>query len=383
MLTTVPDSARLLPRVIRRCAAHATYRLATTPARTATWWKVRIRHHHRRTTAETWQGQWREHVAIVAVHPRIELTASVERLLDTLGSLGVTVVMVVNDSPDAGRCIDVWRDRCDGIVQRGNIGRDFGAYQAGVRYILRHGPVERIGRLSFFNDSVVYLPHTDRLLSAWWSDTSGCTALCTSQVPRPHLQGFAFSLDGACAFGPAARRFWDRYYPSGIRHEVIRRGELGLSDMLRAAGCHLAGHLDAALLDTALDHDWGRLTTSERRAWEWSIAHHPRLAAQLDLRSGEIAAATGTRLRSLADDLITATNPSHSFGLTASRLVGFPVKLDLVAVGAASRSDMAELLESQGIDDDERAALLSLGATRTAHGDATGWQRLWRGAGLW
>lgn len=326
--------------MLRRVAAHVTYWLATTPVRISTWWRVRVRREHRR-----WQVvgstdiDWTDRVAIVAVHPRHALVGSVRRSLAALRAQQVTTVLVLNESPDRERCAARWRDHADVLLTRPNIGRDFGAYQAGVSFVREHAAVDRIRRVIFLNDSVVHLPTTPRLLGDWLAEATGSSALSVNQIPQPHLQGFAFELDGAVAFGQPLTRFWQRYYPSDIRHRAIRRGELGLSDVLRRGGRTLTGYLSA-----------DRLGPSSGGEWE---------------------------------HLLAIGNPSHVAGLAAARKCGFPLKLDLVAVGAATAAEVTTVLRAAGVEDDEVSALDRLFAERGRLGDSPGIRGLWQRAGLW
>lgn len=374
LVTDPPDQPEpRMHRAFRRLTAHVTYGVATAPMRARTWYDVRLRRRHLALDVVMGPVRWSDHVAVVAVLPRRALAASVLRLLDALRSIGATVVVVANESADTEWCLEQWRGSADALLRRPNIGRDFGAYQAAMRFIAEQAPRAAVRRVSFFNDSVVYPPSMDGVL-AWLRQADGCTSLTTHGRPRPHLQSYAFSLESVAAFGSALTAFWRRYYPSNVRHRVVRRGELALSDVLRREGRPLRAHVTAARLAAALGVGvgdvWCGLDDAERASVAWASALDPRLSA----RSGEGHLDVAALLSA------GAVNTTHAFGLVAARLLGMPLKLDLARVGAATLEDVSVVLRSRGMPDPEVAELLELFAP--AHGSGA-LHRIWQSAGLW
>lgn len=374
---TAPTHQRPLRirRGLRRVAAHATYGVATAPLRARTWYDVRIRHRHEVHAVVAATSHWAPHVAVVAVFPRRALVPSVLRLLRALRELGSTVVLVANESPDAEWCLQQWHDTADVMLRRPNIGRDFGAYQAAVRFVAEHAGGGAVERLSFFNDSVVYLqPPTSAL--AWLVHADDCASFTVNARPRPHLQSYAFSLPGGVAFGPGLSAFWRGYAPTNLRHEVVRRGELALSDELREQGRPLHGFASAERLGTALGAvagAWGEaLSAGERRSVAWALALDPSRAGASMVSVGDGAAGDVPAF--------DAVNPTHAFGLVSARVLALPVKADLVRVGAATLDDVRELLAQSGTPDEEAAGLLTVFAPDPEPRRLT---RLWQGAGLW
>src|SRR5262245_54404729 len=70
----------------------------------------------------------------VALHPRNRLTRSVRNLIAGLARNRVNVVLVSNgELAEADRTL--LADQVATLIERDNLGRDFGAYQAGIRHL--------------------------------------------------------------------------------------------------------------------------------------------------------------------------------------------------------------------------------------------------------
>lgn len=322
------------------------------------WWTARQLGRHQPDTIIEPVEQWTPHVAIIATFPRSALIASISRLVDHLDALGITVIVVANDAPDRQRCTEVWSEQRCSIIHRPNLGRDFGAYRCGMDHLLSHAPTGSVERVSFFNDSVAHLPTSMDLLTAWLREPVGNLSLATTRLDRPGVQGFAMSLDGPTALSSPMLEFWRRHVPSNDRSTVIRRGEQRLSAVLRESPRPPIGFLTFERLDEALDGDWGRLTDDEVDGLRWAVGFSPRIAAAvadsgLDLDRPELR-------RMIAREIPQWIGPNRPFGLVAAGLLGFPLKLDLIAVGAASRSGVARILEQSGVSDQEQSELLAL-----------------------
>lgn len=125
-------------------------------------------------------------------------------------------------------------DNCRLLIERNNVGRDFGGYKDGISLINRRfGPIKR---LVLANDSVFYLPPgLDRLIADLDGDDD---VIGVSETHEHHYHVASFLM----SFGPAVigslpfRRFWDDYRPIGTRRWAIFNGEGALTKALIRAG---------------------------------------------------------------------------------------------------------------------------------------------------
>lgn len=125
-------------------------------------------------------------------------------------------------------------ENCCLLIERDNIGQDFGGYKDGISVVRSRFPQAR--RIVLANDSVYYLPDgLDRLLA----DLDGeHDFIGVSEVFDHHYHVASFLV----SFGPrvlesaAFQQFWVNYLPIGTRRWAIFWGEGALTAELVAAG---------------------------------------------------------------------------------------------------------------------------------------------------
>jgi hypothetical protein len=305
-------------------------------------------------------ADWSDHITIIATCPRIALAPSVSRLIDVLREIGATVILVANESADRSQCTESWIGRCDVLIHRANIGRDFGAYQRATQYVRAHAPVASIGRISYFNDSVAYLPNSIPLLTDWLGTIEHDQSLTMIGVEDPWIQTFALTLASTTAFSPEITRFWRRYIPTDGRATVIRRGEKRLSTILRTSTHPPTSHFTIEKLDAAIGGDWGSLSIDEARGLDWALRFRPQITRVTSLDTDALGSGTTEARRRVAFEIPRWMGPNRPFGLVANRTLGFPIKLDLISVGAASPEAIAGRLSQSSISVEEQRGLLDL-----------------------
>lgn len=365
---------------LRRLASNVSYSFYRAPTRLRTWSAVRITRRAQHIDVVQSLGDLAGDVAIVAVFPRMPLRASVERLLASLKAEGFVVVLVVNESPDATACVDRWRAHADHILRRPNIGRDFGAYQAGTRYLRARTDRGSLRRVAYLNDSVFWPVNTAQAVHAWLQRPTGPSAMFVNLEARPHMQSFAVVLPGEALFRPQLQSFWDHYYPSDLRMQAIRKGEVALSRAVVRDGGLISAFVTWHRLDAALDGDWDHLPVADAYALR-SAAGPPidsYLTAALErATTGQSA----VRFADLAKIVLTTRNASAPLGPTATRTLGAPFKLDLVRSGFLTLADFESTLAAAGTEPDEIEEVMSLISTTGSMASAVGFRRLWRDFG--
>lgn len=376
---------------LTRYFLYLTYFVSTMPKRASAWFQIRVLRAHSRTTVLTDSTTLAGHVSIVVCYPRAALLSSTLRLLSLLRDSGSTTVVILNESRDADMFASALAGHSDVLLRRPNIGRDFGGYQAGYRFVVANADPTGISRLAFFNDSVFFGPDSANLVDKMLRSDLEATALYVNLQGIQHLQTFAFALSGEVALSAPVRAFWDNYYPSDIRRRVIHSGECGLSQVLIRQGVPLEAVVTASALSDALHGEWSELTFPEVAAlWLWVRGQDPVKTAKryggtstpAGRRSANVVTGSNVVTETLVRQAFTTRNPSHALGLPCARLLGAPLKLDLVLHGVCSVGDFEAVLEDMKVSPRERQVVVAMIMGAGSDASLTGIKGRWRRLGL-
>ena len=127
------------------------------------------------------------------------------------------------------------------LIERPNFGYDFGGYRHGILDVLSAG--RRIENLLIMNDSV-WFPVVDGsdLLDRMRTDPAPVTGPLMYHHRNPrhsHLQSYMINFKRGVVESDIFRTFWRTYSETNYKVQTIRRGEMGLSAVLRDAGFQL------------------------------------------------------------------------------------------------------------------------------------------------
>lgn len=184
-------------------------------------------------------------VALVLVYQPAGIAASIRETCRWLAAAGYAPVVVSNapiiaaDRQPLSKV--VWR-----AVERPNFGYDFGGYRDGLTCLAQWGvsPDEVL----ILNDSVwlPVLPDCDLLekLSAHPADIVG--TILRTRDNTAFLESYLYRLNRKTLTHPGFKAFWSELRLTSNKYHVIRRGERGFSEAMRAAGLELAALYDAA-----------------------------------------------------------------------------------------------------------------------------------------
>ncbi|WP_333817350.1 rhamnan synthesis F family protein [Tabrizicola sp.] len=138
------------------------------------------------------------------------------------------------------------------VIERPNVGYDFGGYREGWRWLGRQG--KKPQRLILMNDSTWFplRKEDDSILrmEALGVDLAGHVFKnCHPETQvHDHLESH-FMLFGPRALASSAiERFWSEYIMTNSRDQTIRRGEIPLSQVALASGLSVRGLLDRDVL---------------------------------------------------------------------------------------------------------------------------------------
>jgi hypothetical protein len=318
---------------------------------------------------------------ILALFPRKALLPSIIRFVDFNISIGFHPIIVLNHSRDSDlfhHSLQRFGDEVT-ILMRNNIGRDFGAYQCAMSYLNKKVDLTKPEKIAFFNDSIFYGKEFD-----WFTKlnemNSNVGALYSNFERKPHFGSMAFICDQNVINSNFFKSFWSKYYPTDIRKNVIKNGELKFSTL-----CIKSGFTFSDLATTLLSQEIKPLNEIEKQA---IIMYGVDLQPQKNLLmrvmtvpefpiNQEIYISEKINYQ-LINLVVTSKNVSHALGIYFARNYHFPFKLDLVKRGAAGILDIQKILRLLNIGDDESQELIFMIGTGGTFYSPTGWNKLFR-----
>lgn len=188
----------------------------------------------------------------VAPHVRHHLAALVE-------AFDSVVVVTTANLTDAARSWLVQRVR---LIERENAGYDFWSYKVGLD---ASGDLTSYDEVAICNDTFVgplvpwrqVISNMDTVEADFWG-------LTRSEEITPHLQSYFMVFRPAALVSPAFQTFWSQMEPVSDRDEVIRRYEIGLSQVLERAGLRAAAYFEPTSADRRLARRRRRWFAAER-----------------------------------------------------------------------------------------------------------------------
>ncbi len=297
-------------------------------------------------------------VAIFLLYCDAPLPRLTLNLIESFKRSPFNLVVVSNKNLDAATTSQLL-DRCCLLIERVNVGRDFGGYKDAISVVLRR--FQEIERLVIANDSVFYFESgLDGVVAALDGpdDFIGVSEVLDHHY---HVASFLISFGRTVIESAAFRRYWKRYRPIGTRRWAIFRGEGHLTATLVRSGFqpkvlfkaeHLRRHLRAR--SSAELRDLVALLPTEVR--DEMRAQFDELARRLDDGSAGGAALD----KDIADAIvgaIEARNQMHAGGFLFRKYLGLPiVKKDIVyreiyaledvprVLGALDDADLADVM---------------------------------------
>jgi hypothetical protein len=343
----------------------------TIKSRVVTWFKIRVfqQHNHMEHLQETYSNQ--DKVAIIALWPRPAVLPSVLRLISILSNENVHPVCILNKSKHLASWLPKLKETNATIIIRPNVGRDFGAYRAGYRYLKKRRILEEVTNLVFVNDSTYFLDNSKEAIRSTISSTVDVSALYMNYQFHIHAQSFFLNFSRNTFNSKKFAKFWDSYYPSQERKHAIEKGEIKLSRILQKSGYLFDVYYSASRIGQ-------------------TIQEHPLKIAELALALKALDDPQTLRRREylpeyfvsyLSARVAESENVSHHFGLFLTRVLGAPIKLDILKSGVASSFDVKTALESH-VSPDEIHSLLVYMQSQGTWASNRGLKAIWVKRGL-
>src|SRR5262252_1447401 len=153
--------------------------------------------------------------------------------LTAIAHAGFTTLFVSNAPRLSSESLSRLSPLCGAILQRANVGLDFGAFKEGIASL----QLERLEALLLVNDSV-YGPFRDlaEVISGMNLLEADVWGITDNWERHFHLQSYFLLFGRRAVASPAFRRFWRRLRYVQSKSWVIRHYEIGLTRTLLQAG---------------------------------------------------------------------------------------------------------------------------------------------------
>jgi hypothetical protein len=185
-------------------------------------------------------------VAVFVLYQPSGLAKSTLFTLEHLLQKGWSPIVVSNAPLSKGDWAELV-SRSSVVIERPNVGYDFGAYREGIRYL--NGVKASLDKLILMNDSTWFpLREDDDTLEKM--ERSGADLVGhifktedAEDRGRDHLESHLLMFGTTAIRHEAFGRFWSKYVMSNSRVTTIRNGEKGLSKAFVSTGLKIKGLL--------------------------------------------------------------------------------------------------------------------------------------------
>lgn len=349
--------------------AFISHRVYSTPQRVREWILIRvIKRSQSYTLIKNDLPKDSEKIAILVAFARSPMLESVKRSIVLLKNQGVHVVLIMNDNTSTETWINALKDDVDTLFIRPNIGRDFGAYQSGIQFLKEKGFYNTISELFLLNDSVYYTPISLTKLNDFVNVQKPWKSLFLNFQYKIHAQSFFLSFGREILDSRAFNKYWNNYYPTSIRRRVVVNGELRLTKKLISAGFMVTPFINAQTIEDALNHS--PMTPSEELSAYGDFFQVSGLVSERESESRQKI----ELLRRVLDN----KNPTHHLGLLTTRLLGTPLKMDIVMRGITSLGSVHECLLLAQVPLPEVESFVSEISMRGTKAGHFGITKIWR-----
>ncbi|RME88375.1 MAG: hypothetical protein D6767_10325 [Candidatus Hydrogenedentota bacterium] len=164
-----------------------------------------------------------------------EIPEYVWNILHEFYKLNWKIVFVSAGKPLTKKEIDLLKSTCSVLIERENIGYDFGSWKDALMSL----PWQKASRIILLNDSVLGPYHPiENLLQKAEKSTADFYGIFESREGKPHLQSFFLYFKKSVLNSEAFEKFWDTlsFYPVWAKPLIVYKYEIGLSDGLLKAG---------------------------------------------------------------------------------------------------------------------------------------------------
>ena len=355
-----------------RVLVYALYQVKTRPSAFVHWIRIHIFKEHKRYDLKTaWTENLEGKYAVFAIYPGTTTIQSCLRILESLNENGFTVLVVVNRNKNSREWLEFFeRENCV-VVDRPNLGRDFGAYQAGLRLLDQKTNLLQITRLVLVNDTSYVSPKCqNEFLSSFFAQNE-------STCLFKHYQGVVHASSNLIQITPknanfhSFLNFWKKYYPYNSRLKVVFKGEHELSKKIGIEYLRPATNEVAILPLELRPMERNQLST-------WLTRSNPELMESLQFQNYERVESD----KIMAAHAFENSQVSNALGLYLARKYHFPLKLDLPYYLLTPKSSLVEVLKNGGCGDIELEKIAQILESKGTITIGSPLQRLFKSFGI-
>jgi hypothetical protein len=342
----------MFKNVASKVIAHGSFFIYTFRARVKQYYQIKIQRKHKNIFLHKVREFDENDVAIVALYPEKFKNKSTLRLLRILQKSRFNILIVLNQNSETENFLIELEEFKATILIRPNIGRDFGAYQAGTKYIqsLNLSSVDR--KYLYVNDSVLYPPKFEKVFQHFLLPKKDWSTLFLNLQHHVHAQSFFFSLSTELFKSDEMKTFWSDYYPSNFRRHAIHKGEVELTQRLLRLGYSPTTTVDPFFMEKVLD-EHELLYEEELKILEDSRFGNEAVSYRIMLQATNPRKFPTNYSNFLAlrvQEILVSSNPTHVLGAYLTRVAFLPLKLDLIRHSAISPAQFGTSLISAGVD---------------------------------
>lgn len=355
-----------------RVLVYALYQVKTRPSAFVHWIRIHIFKEHKRYDLKTaWTENLEGKYAVFAIYPGTTTIQSCLRILESLNENGFTVLVVVNRNKNSREWLEFFEGKNCVVVDRPNLGRDFGAYQAGLRLLDQKTNLLQISRLVLVNDTSYISPKCQNEFLSGFFAQNEYTCLFK------HYQGVIHASSNLIQITPrnidfrSFLNFWEKYYPHNSRLKVVYKGEHELSKKMGIENLRPATKKLELLSLDLLPIERHQLTT-------WINRSYPEIIRNLKFQNYR---------KEESDEIMSSfvfenSQVSNALGLYLARKYHFPLKLDLPYYLLSPKRSLVEVLKNGGCNDIELEKIAQILESKGTINIGSLLQRLFKSFGI-
>ncbi len=315
------------------------------------WIKVRVfREHLDYLELGTKLGKIENNIAIFAIYPGTSPLNSVLRIVKILNKNHFKILAVINDNNFTERYIDALINLECTILVRPNIGADFGAYQAGIRYLKKFNVYKMLSNLILVNDSIYVSRSSEKSISKIANEFNQINCLFLHREGTLHAASMLLNFNSKILRSPKFETFWESYFPYSSKRKIISLGEHKLTKVTGADYFLPYVNSNSTKFITSMKFSVSeviQILTWSRRT---SLTTHTYISKAIELKE----------FSSVFSYAVFNLHLSNSLGLFMNRVMGVPLKMDLVRAGVVSPEDFLKAPRRDGVSSAEVEELLKI-----------------------
>ena len=170
---------------------------------------------------------------LLVLFARFRIPVFTQTLIDAINRSDLNLVVISNTELSPA-LRDELLERSRLLIERVNLGRDFGAYKDGMEIVATR--FANIDRLVLMNDSLFYFENgLDDMLQQLCGDEDLIGVTETFEY-HYHIQSFILSFSNRLLQHERFKRYWRRYLPLSTRRWAIHKGEVGFTRRMMKSG---------------------------------------------------------------------------------------------------------------------------------------------------